>query len=289
MFRPRLIAACLSGLAAAALLAPALPAAADAPGPTPAGYLALGDSAPFGYNPYLNSALGASQYVGYPESTASTLRLPVANASCPCGSTGGFMDRTSTDDNGCQTQWRPSGGPMHVAYAGSQLDYAVAYLSSHPQTRLVTLNIGANDVFHCQKIYADKCASEFPATLTTIGMNLHAIFTRLRSVYSGPLVTVTYYSTDYSNAALTGSVQALNQVLTGQTVAAGGVVANGFASFGVLASLRNGSTCAARLLIPNPAGGCDEHPSAFGHAVLTAAVDGALLRALASAASPVSP
>src|SRR3954447_19958309 len=135
MFRPRLIAACLSGLAAAALLAPALPAAADPPGPS--GYLALGDSAAFGYNPYLNPALGASQYVGYPEDTARSLRLSVANASCPGEATGGFIDRTSADDNGCQSKWRPAGLPLHVAYAGSQLDYAVAYLRSHPQTRLV--------------------------------------------------------------------------------------------------------------------------------------------------------
>ena len=39
------------------------------------------------------------------------------------------------------------------------MQYALKYLAVHRHTRLVTINIGANDVFLCQESTADACAS----------------------------------------------------------------------------------------------------------------------------------
>ncbi len=48
--------------------------------------------------------------------------------------------------------------PLHVKYSGSQLDYAVSYLKTHKNVRLVSLMIGANDLFVCEETTADHCA-----------------------------------------------------------------------------------------------------------------------------------
>ena len=41
--------------------------------------------------------------------------------------------------------------------------YALKYLAVHRHTKLVTINIGANDAFLCQETTADHCTS--PAEL----------------------------------------------------------------------------------------------------------------------------
>src|SRR5664279_4195930 len=113
-------------------------------------YLALGDSLPFGFNPLLVDPTGPTdptKFVGYPELAAPTLRLALTNASCPGQTTAGFMSLTALD-NGCNAA-RAAGLPLHVAYTGTQLDFAVSFLRSNPHTRLVTLSLGANDLFLC--------------------------------------------------------------------------------------------------------------------------------------------
>ncbi len=80
---------------------------------------------------------------------AQRLNIEDVNATCPGEATGGFLSLTGTD-NSC----RPyrSAFPLHVAYLTSQMDFATAYLRAHPETRLVTLTLGANDFFHLENV-----------------------------------------------------------------------------------------------------------------------------------------
>src|SRR5258708_15721072 len=128
---------------AAALALIATPALADE-SPT---YLAMGDSVPFGFSPFVSRS-DADGFVGYPEDLASLRDVGVRNAACP-GETSGSPISTSAADNGCQL-FR-SIGDLHVHSKGSQLSYAVAFLRAHRHTSLVTMTIGANDFFLLQK------------------------------------------------------------------------------------------------------------------------------------------
>ena len=239
-------------------------------------YLALGDSVAFGFNPLLfpSGASNPANFVGYPEALAATLPLDLTNASCPGEASGGFISLASPLDNGC----RPYRGvfPLHAAYTSSQLDFAVAYLAAHPQTKLITIDLGANDLFHLQHVCADNpsCISAgLPATLATLGTNLRTIYATLRAAgFHGRLVALTYYSLDYRDANVTAVVAAVNVVVASATLAQpAGAVADGFAAFAA-ASAPSGSPCAAGLLIALPSGGCDIHPSATGRDLLARAI-----------------
>ena len=85
------------------------------------------------------------------------------------------------------------------------MQYALKYLAVHRHTRLVTISIGANDVFLCQETTADHCASaaEVQGALQEIQANLTTIYTKIRDVahYHGRLVALTYYSLSYSDPA----------------------------------------------------------------------------------------
>jgi lysophospholipase L1-like esterase len=247
------------------------------------GYLALGDSVPFGYRPpqvtVPTAYLDASNFVGYPEIVADRTGLTVANASCP-GETSASLIDENAQSNGCENSVGSPVGyrdafPLHVDYEGSQLDFAVQYLRSHPRTRLVTLTVGANDLFLCQATTADRCTgSDFGATVDRIEKNVDTILSTLRTQahYHHRLVVMAYYSLDYRDPAGTRSVQLLNAALTRAAEANRAVVADGFGAFEQAAAAAGGDTCAAHLIISLPTGGCDVHPTRFGHDRLADAV-----------------
>ena len=285
----RLIGIGLAGTAmvAAASLIPALPASATpVTGPAANGtYLALGDSVAFGYVP--PQAVPAPNYrdahsfVGYPEDVARALRIRVSNASCPGETTASFLVPGALS-NGCENSPGSSVGyrtqfPLHVQYRGTQMQYALKYLAVHRHTRLVTINIGANDVFLCQETTADQCASaaEVQAVLQEIQANLTTIYTKIRDVahYHGRLVALTYYSLSYSDPAQVAGAKALNSAIASVTEKFGGKVADGFAAFEGPSAAFGGSPCAAGLLIKLPDGTCNIHPSPAGHLLLARAIE----------------
>jgi lysophospholipase L1-like esterase len=234
-------------------------------------YLALGDSLPFGFNPLLvdpTMPTDPTRFVGYPELAAPQLRLALTNASCPGQTSAGFISLDASD-NGCNAA-RAAGLPLHVAYTGTQLDFALSFLQSNPNTGLVTLDLGANDLFLCGHDTAIGCASdaEFSAALAVYGQNLATILTAIRGVYDGKLVDVTYYSTNYDDTQVTNSTAALNAVTTQVIDQFNGTVADGFEAFAAATDAYGGDTCAAGLLIPLPSGGCDVHPSEAGAQLL---------------------
>ncbi len=159
-----------------------VPAAAPAPR-----YLALGDSLAFGYQPskvfdqgYVNQLLAilhakepglASTNLGCPGETSRSLRL---------------------------------GGVCSYPGGGSQLDTAVAFLRAHRHSvRLVTIDIGGNDVDRCVTATAiDQTC--FRQGLWTIAVNLFRTVYRLREAAPGvTIVGMTYYDTALA-AWLTG-------------------------------------------------------------------------------------
>ena len=247
-------------------------------------YLALGDSVAFGYVPPnavpAPNYLDAHSFIGYPEYLAQQLNERVSNASCP-GETTASMLVVGAQSNGCENSPGSPVGystlyPLHVQYQGTQMDYALHYLAAHKHTRLVTIDIGANDAFLCQETTLDHCSSgaELLGVASAIAANLGTIFHDLRDVagYRGPIVALTYYSLSYSNPAQVAGTQFLDSVIAGVTTLNGGIVADGFAAFQGPSAAFAGDPCAAGLLIKLPDGTCNIHPSPAGAQLLAAAI-----------------
>jgi lysophospholipase L1-like esterase len=259
------------------------------PQPVNAGfdYLALGDSVAFGYRPSgmvpTPNYADPTSFVGYPEDLAAQRGLVLANASCAGETSGSLLDENA-QSNGCENSVGSPYGyrdfyPLHVDYSGSQLQYALDYLAAHPRTRLVTLDIGANDTFICQKVPPAGCeGAELGQTLAGINHNVSALFAALRGQahYRHDIVLLSYYSLSYSDPLQVAGTLALNQALTSAAEKYGVIVADGFGAFAKASASAGGDPCAAGLVIPLPGGGCDVHPTAAGHEVLTAAIEAAL-------------
>jgi lysophospholipase L1-like esterase len=251
-------------------------------------YLALGDSVAFGYVPPnavpAPNYLSAHSFIGYPEYLAQQLNERVSNASCP-GETTASMLVAGAQSNGCENSVGSPVGystlyPLHVQYQGTQMDYALHYLAAHKHTRLVTIDVGANDAFVCQATTLDHCSSvaELFGVASAIAVNLGTIFHELRDVagYQGPIVALTYYALNYSDAAQVAGAQFLNSVIAGVATSNGGIVANGFAAFQGPSAAFAGDPCAAGLLIKLPGGTCNIHPSPAGAQLLAAAIADAI-------------
>jgi lysophospholipase L1-like esterase len=267
-----------SSLAAAGHTAPSSAAAPSGPW-----YLALGDSVTFGYResntvPPPNYEKAAS-FVGYPEDVGPALGWHVANASCP-GETSASLIVEHVQSNGCENS--PGGGPgyrtyfpLHVHYTGTQLQYAVQFLRSHPTTRVVSLMIGANDAFLCEETTTDDCKSELPGVLKQISANVADILTVIRheAGYKGEIIILNYYSLDYANPADNAGSQALNLAMDRGAKPFNVHIANGYAAFKNAAEHSGGDSCTAGLLTQLSSGGCGVHPSVAGQAVLALAVE----------------
>jgi len=260
---------------AALFLFGALPASATSEGH---GYLALGDSVPFGFNPDRSLWSNANNFTGYPELVARQLNIEDTNATCPGEATGGFLSLAGFD-NGCQGYRFFLREPLHVMYPGTQMAFALAYLRSRPDTRLVTLTLGANDYFHLQHVcgFDPACVGAgIPAMLATMGANLNTILDGIRSTgYTGLIVALTYYSLVYPD---TSGADLLNEPMIAAANAHGAFVASGVDAWRTRAlTAGGGSTCLAGLRLPpfppDPGiDGCDVHPTLLGATLLADAV-----------------
>lgn len=257
-------------VAAGLLVLGAVPASAANEGHS---YLALGDSVPFGFNPLVNPK-DASNFTGYPEVVARTLNIEDVNATCPGEATGGFISLIGTD-NVCRPYRFFLNNPLHVSYSGTQLAFASSYLATHHRTRLVTLTLGANDIFRFQKDCAagptvGTCKLGILGVLGVMQANLNKILGAIRATgYTGLIVAVTYYALDYHD---TSGAVLLNMPMIAAAKAHGALVASGLDAWAPTAA--GGSSCTAGLLIalPTPPGGCDVHPSPLGRDLLAKAV-----------------
>jgi len=277
---------CSAGARPAVTSAPRAPAAAAAARPAAMpGYLALGDSIAFGYRPpevrpapdYSDPA----DFTGYPEDLARALGLADVNAACP-GETSASMINTRAPSNGCERNAAGGPGyrpwmPLHVSYAGSQLSYAVGYLQQHPDTRLVTIGIGGNDLFRCRELTADCWGAVLSQTLAATTANLDLILATLRGQagYQHTLVVVGYYAVNYRDALLVDQIEALNAALAGPAARYGATLADAFSAFRAASAAAGDNTCTAGLTFKLPRG-CDLHPTARGQQLLATVVERAI-------------
>jgi len=264
-------------LASLFLVAPASAAKREPPVTRGSTYLALGDSASFGYQaPQVVPTpdyTRASNFRGWPEHAARALRLKLVNAACP-GETSASLIDSSAPNFGCSNlPGQPNVGyrrayPLHAKYSGSQLSFAISFLRRHPRTRLVTLMVGANDLFRCQATTSDACAdpAERKAVLDAIRGNVRKIVSRVRKKgrYRGRIVLMRYYSLDYNSADLKAAIRTANQTAYEAAKPYRVHVADGFGEWR-RASVNSGNNpCTAGLLAQVGEGRCDVHPSWAG-------------------------
>jgi len=225
----------------------------------------------------------ASSFVAYPEMLGAELDLKVANAACP-GETSASLINTKAQSNGCENRVSSSQvvyrkqHPLHVSYKGSQLSYAVAYLKMHSNVRLVSLMIGANDLFVCEETTADGCKSpaELAAATAKIARSVRVILSTIRDQahYRGQLAIVNYYSLDYAAAADNADSTLLNTAVDKAARPFGVEIADGYGELRAAALHFGANTCQAGLLteLGRP-GACGVHPSYAGQALLAQALE----------------
>jgi lysophospholipase L1-like esterase len=147
-------------------------------------YLALGDSLAFGFQPNGDFTHG---YV--PQLAATRPDLTLVNLGCPGETSTTFV----------------TGGRCPYPNGASQLATAVAFLRAHPgKVRVITIDIGGNDVDHCVTSTGIDQAC-FNQGLLDIAINLSVAVARLR--HAAPYaesVGMTYYDTVLA-AWLTGA------------------------------------------------------------------------------------
>ncbi|HLH03095.1 MAG TPA: SGNH/GDSL hydrolase family protein [Bryobacteraceae bacterium] len=253
-------------------------------------YLALGDSLAFGLNPFIQPP-NLSKYIGYPDFVSQTLHETLANASCPGETSGTFDGTSSTYYPGYDcTPLRKSG--LFVPYNGAanQLQYAVNYLKTNPNVKLVTINIGVNDLGILQADCTEQNAgnpiaiaacetAQLPGVLGTYATNLEIIFSALRGTgYTGPIVFLNASAFNYADPLQVGAITALNQVVSTVNLAGGFniTIADAYHAFALVAAPFGGDVCKTGLLLKNPDGSCDTHPTTAGQALLGATVVSAL-------------
>jgi lysophospholipase L1-like esterase len=240
-------------------------------------YLALGDSVSFGF--ITNAGfeyVNPENFIGFPDYVGQTLKLHTSNAACPGETSGSFLSSTAPDD-GCR--FYRSLVLLHVSYISTQLDFAVSFLKSHPETRLVSIGLGANDVLLLRTQCADDptcIALGLPHVLFAVETNLITILSNLRAAgFKGIIVVVNYYSVDYSDTNETAITVALNQTLAAASAQAGSVVADVFTAFQAAAGPAGGHTCNVGLLNASSQDqfACDIHPSQSGQKLIARTVE----------------
>ncbi|GAC1459569.1 MAG: hypothetical protein PVSMB4_18820 [Ktedonobacterales bacterium] len=250
----------------------------------PQDYLALGDSVAFGYSPLADPS-NANNFIGYPNTAAAVLMENLTNAACP-GETSSHFINLSGSDNGCGP-WRLN-YPLHVNYSTTQSAFADEFLQSHPKTLVVSIDIGANDLFVLEKgcggavtpAEINCILAGLPNMLATLSANLDTIYGHIRNLdgYHHQLVALTYYSLNYSDPIGTNVITQVNQVVANRTLAWGGIVADGFGAFAAASSADGGDTCVAglRIVVSSSPLTCDIHPSPAGRDLLAQAIVNAL-------------
>ena len=148
---------------------------------------------------------------------------------------------------------------------------------------VVTLTLGANDVFRFQKDCAvgptvGTCPLGLGGVAAVMLTNLNTIFSKIRSTgYHGLIVAVTYYALDYRDTS--GSLF-LNGPMIAAATAHGAVIASGLVAWQATAlavpAPNSGDSCVAGLLIRTSATGCDVHPTPKGRDLLAGAVIAAI-------------
>jgi lysophospholipase L1-like esterase len=228
-------------------VAGALVVGAAAPGwaaPSPSGSanatgydLALGDSLAAGYQPGQGDDKTGG-YVGAVEAaiTQQTPKTRLVNLACS-----GETTTTMLDGGVCSYD------------EGSQFDQALAFLHAHGRfTRVVTIDIGANDVQRC--VSRTTGAIDFPCVqsgLTAVATNLPTMLGKIRSEAPNATVVVLNYYNPFLAAYLRGpdgqALAAASQQLAARLngIIAGAAAANGARLADIASAFRTTDTTLA--------------------------------------------
>jgi lysophospholipase L1-like esterase len=258
--------------------------------------LVLGDSVAFGFIAAVGSVgyfyTRPENFIGFANDLGERFHVDAVNASCPGATTGSFLSSTAPD-NGCKAYrelYR-----LHVDYQGTQLEFATRYLRRHPEVRLVTITLGANDglllelscaeIPNSNPVTVEACIEAgAPAVFAKVAENIGTILANLRATgYGGAIILTNYYSTDYSDSTQPGITEltaALNTAIAAPARAYGAVVADVFTVFQTVASepAFAGQTCKTGLLNPDiyTPNACNEHPALAGHQLIARTIAHAL-------------
>jgi lysophospholipase L1-like esterase len=232
-------------------------------------YLALGDSYVFGSNTTGLEPRNDNFWVGYPDYLQQLIDRPLVNAACPGETSTSFLTGDHTGSPACQ-QSREE-GLLHVDYAGPQMDFAENYLASHDRVALVTLQIGGGDfnrfVSQC-KLNPACILAGLPAFEAALAANVDIILSRIRGAgYAGSIIIGQYPATNYASALAQAQAH-IYQAMLPVVSAHDAEMAPVFERFRTATEPNGGDSCAAGLLITNPDGSCNVHPTDAGHQLI---------------------
>lgn len=142
-------------------------------------YLALGDSLAIGFQPSFGGDVPTNQ--GYADDLYAVLHTRISGLTLAKLGCAGETTTTMIQGGICSYS------------AGSQLAAAVSFLETH-HVRLITLDIGANDIDHCVSSTGIDPTCVATALITT-STNLPQILTELRTAAGPetPIVAMNYY------------------------------------------------------------------------------------------------
>jgi len=237
---------------------------AGAAGPK-AYYLSLGDSLAFGYQPYppIRSGFGFYDFLAAALERINPELQPV-NFGCPGESSATFIN------GGCPAA-------SAVAYKGSQLDAALAFLKAHNgQVSPITYVLGANDILPA---LATGDPAKIQGAIGQFAANDDAILKQLRAAApAADIVTIDYYQplavAVTSTAALSNVVQvsqAGNSVIDQVAAKYNVKVANVYSVFNTPA--QNPLLCSLTWIC-SPYH--DIHPMIAGYAIMTGLLEATL-------------
>lgn len=254
---------------------------AQASEPQAATYVSLGDSLAFGYQPSLVAAgdFKPADYVSYAEDYAAAQQrhLKVANFGCPGETTGSMINGGCPWLDPQQPQRYSNGYPLHMSYGpySSQLAAAVAYLRSHRQTTLVTVDIGSNDLI----AILGQCgvnATCIGGKLSTVLINYADILTQLKAAAPQAQLVVFNIYNPYA-LAITGSDALLmtyvNPAIETLAASFGAKVADAFTAINLAYSSETASVCAMTWMCTSYT---NIHPTDLGYEALAGALQDAL-------------
>lgn len=242
----------------------------------PTYYLALGDSLAVGVQPSPTGDISTDQ--GYVDDLYGLFRLRMPGlALAKLGCSG---ETTTSMINGGECSYPE----------GSQLNAAVSFLETH-QVRLVTLDIGADDVDHCFNAPGIEACVE--AAIPTLSNNLVSILEQLRAAAGEQtlIVAMNYYDPFLAAWTEGANGQALARESAAATTGFNSVLESIYESFAVpVADVARAYQITNFTLIPDldlpvnvllaltwtwvgapPPLGPDVHPNAAGYAVIAGA------------------
>ena len=247
------------------------------------GYVALGDSIPFGFSPLLEDPWVPDRFVGYPELIARQTRLTTTNLACPGQTAQAIVSRTAVD-NGCFDARRAAHDAgfelLHTDYSGTQLKAALEAVRSSPPPALITIQAGGNEIILCLGGPAPgRCLDD---ALPRVTESLRLAATRLSAADARVRVILVGY---HLVPGFEAQISRMNRAIERAAREAHVAYVDTARPFDRYARQHHGDLCTTGLLIVLPDGSCDLHPTRIGQGLIAGAVLAAARDELSSGAA----